>query len=210
MQPLYGRWRDGEARYAAMMDAIRQEIANGAPIVSGRIMTEEDVYEPSKGGPGQDIYVKGAWMLHTLRNTIGDKAFWEVTRRLVYGRPDPRPGNFQPRFGSTDEYVAIVNQVTGQDYDWFFDVYLRQAALPELVESRTGDTLTLTWKAPNGKPFPLPVEIAVDGVVRKLAMTGGTETLAVSASAHGVIEPDARVLRRSEAVEQLQKWLARR
>ena len=136
MQPLYGQWREGDARYAIMMDEFRNQIANRAPIVSGRIMTEEEVYQEEKGGPASDIYVKGAWVLHTLRGLIGDAAFWEATRRLVYGRPDPRPGNFQPRFATTPEYIAIVNQVTGRKLDWFFDVYLREAALPELLETR--------------------------------------------------------------------------
>ena len=29
MQPLYGRWREGEARYAAMMDEFRSQIRTG-------------------------------------------------------------------------------------------------------------------------------------------------------------------------------------
>lgn len=209
MQPLYGRWREGEARYASMMDDFRQQIANRAPIVRGRIMTEEEVYEPKNGGPGGDIYVKGAWVLHTLRNTIGDAAFWEVTRRLVYGRPDPQPGNFKPRFSSTGEYVRLVDQVTGKDYGWFFDVYLREAALPQLTQNRVGDRLTLTWKAPAGKPFPLPIEVEVDGKVRLVAMPGGTATLDVPASAHVVIDPDARVLRQSDAIDNYQRWIRR-
>jgi aminopeptidase N len=209
MQPLYGRWREGEARYAVMMDEFRRQITNTAPIVSGRIMTEEEVYETANGGPGQDIYVKGAWMLHTLRNTIGDAAFWEVTRRLVYGRPDPNPGNFAPRFSSTSEYVGIVNQVTGKDYSWFFDVYLRQAALPELIDTREGSRLTLRWKAPGGKPFPLPVEVSIDGSVQRVPMTGGTATIDVPAGAHVVIDPASRVLKRSEAIEAYQRRMMR-
>ena len=204
MQPLYGRWREGEARYAVMMEAFRNQIENKAPIVSGRIMTEEEVYEEEKGGPGGDIYVKGAWVLHTLRNTIGDKAFWEVTRRLVYGRPDPKPGNFQPRFATTPEYIEIVNQVTGKDMDWFFAVYLREAALPELIETRQGDRLTLRWKTPKGKPFPLPVEVQIDGKVETVAMTGGTGSIAVPADAHVVVDPASRILKRSAAVEAVQ------
>ena len=81
MQPLYGRWREGEARYAAMMDDQRTKILNKAPIVSGTLRTEEQVYDDDKGGPGQDIYYKGAWMLHTLRWLIGDAA-WEKAMRL--------------------------------------------------------------------------------------------------------------------------------
>jgi aminopeptidase N len=205
MQPLYGRWREGEARYATMMDEFRLQITNHAPIVSGRIMTEEEVYEEANGGPGQDIYVKGAWVLHTLRNLIGDDKFFEVTRRLVYGRPDPKPGNFKPRFSSTPEYIQIVNQVTGKDMNWFFDIYLKEAALPELIEMRTGDTLSLKWKTPHDKPFPLPIEVQVDGRTRLVTMPGGTATLEVPATAHVVVDPDARVLRRSEAVEAFQK-----
>ncbi|WP_231030207.1 M1 family metallopeptidase [Sphingomonas sp. IC-56] len=208
-QPLYGQWREGDARYAAMMDEFRNQIRNLAPIVSGRILTEEEVYETDKGGPGGDIYVKGAWVLHTLRNLIGDKDFWDVTRRLVYGRPDPKPGNFQPRFASTPEYIAIVNQVTGKDLTWFFDVYLRQAALPDLLQTRAGDQLTLRWQVPGNGPFPLPVEVQVDGKLQTLAMTASTATITVPATAHVVIDPAARILRRSAAVEALQAYAQR-
>ncbi len=210
MQPAYGRWREGEARYAAMMQSQRGTIMNKVPIVRGKIISEEEVYEASKGGPGQDIYVKGSWMLHTLRNLIGDTAFWDVTRLAVYGRADPKPGNFEPRFGSTKEYEGFVRQVTGKDYGWFFDVYLRQAALPELVETRSGNTLSLSWKVPGGDAFPMPVEVQVGDRIEKLAMTGGRGTLDVPADAHVVIDPWARVLKRSTAVEELQAWNASR
>ncbi|MCW3835532.1 M1 family metallopeptidase [Sphingomonas canadensis] len=196
MQPLYGRTIGGEAQYKRMMAEFRAMIVNNAPLVSGRVRIEEEVYEEALGGPAGDIYYKGAWMLHTLRNTIGDKAFWEVTRRIVYGRPDPRPGNFKPRFASTAEFVAIVNQVTGRDYGWFFDVYLRQAALPRLEAVHTGDVLKLAWKAPGGKPFPLPVEVAVRGSIIKVGMQGGTGVVKVPAGVIPVVDPEAKLLKR--------------
>lgn len=208
MQPLYGRWREGEARYAAMMETQRNTIINKAPLVSGKVRTEEEVYESDNGGPGGDIYYKGSWVLHTLRNLIGDDAFGDVTRLAVYGRTDPKPGNFKPRFASSDEYVGFVKQVTGKDYKWFFDVYLRQAALPELIEQRSGDTLTLTWKTPANLPFPMSVEISVDGKVQQVTMPNGTATLKVPASAHLVTDPNARILKRSAAVERYQAWAA--
>jgi aminopeptidase N len=207
MQPLYGRWLQGEARYDAMMLDQRTKIQNKAPLVSGKVITEEEVYEPTKGGPGQDIYYKGAWMLHTLRNLIGDKAFFDATRLEVYGRHDPKPGNFQPRFGSTDEFIANVNKVTGKDYGWFFDVYLRQAALPKLVQQRDGDRLTLTWQAPAGLPFPMPVEVKVGDRVTKLPMAGGTGALTIPAGAHVVIDPHDRVLKDEPAIDAYQAWM---
>ncbi|HXH17285.1 MAG TPA: M1 family metallopeptidase [Sphingomonas sp.] len=206
MQPLYGQWREGRARYAAMMQTERTSIMNLKPITQQRVTTEEEVYELDKGGAGQDIYYKGSWMLHTLRSLIGDKAFFDVTRLAVYGRADPKPGNFTPRFGSTKEYEGLVRQVTGKDYRWFFDVYLRQAALPELVETRTGNTLALAWKVPGNRPFPLPVQVQVDGKTRTVAMIGGKASLSVPAGAHVVIDPDALVLRRSIAQEDAAAW----
>jgi aminopeptidase N len=210
MQPLYGRWREGEGRYLTMMDAQRNKIENKAAIVSGTVRTEEEVYETKLGGPGQDIYYKGAWMLHTLRWLIGDAAWGKAMRLEVYGRADPRPGNFAPRYGSTAEYEGFVRQVTGRDYRWFFDVYLRSAALPELVEARSARGLALAWRTAGGKPFPMPVEVSVDGRVVRLAMAGGKGYVPARADAHIVVDPMARVLKRSVAVEEYQAWQAER
>ena len=41
-----------------------------------------------RGGPGQDIYFKGAWVLHTLRYLIGDDAFFRALRRMAYPRKE--------------------------------------------------------------------------------------------------------------------------
>jgi len=204
MQPAYGLWREGYYRYAAMMDQQRNRIVNAVPIVRGKEITEEQVYEASQGGPGQDIYYKGAWMLHTLRWLIGEKDFWDVTRMEVYGRTDPKPGNFTPRFGSTNEYEGFVRKVTGKDYGWFFDIYLRRAALPDLVEARSGNQLTLLWMTPDNLPFPMPIEVQVGDKLIKVPMHDGTATIDAPAEAHVVIDPFARVLRRSKAVEDVQ------
>ncbi|WP_375396877.1 M1 family metallopeptidase [uncultured Sphingomonas sp.] len=208
MQPAYGLWREGYARYATMMQAQRLTIVAKVPLIRDRPLTEEEVYEPEKGGPGGDIYSKGAWMLHTLRFLIGEKAFWDVTRLEVYGRPDPRPGNFAPRYGSTREYQGFVTRVTGRNLDWFFDVYLRRAALPDLIEKRQGDTLTLTWAAPDNLPFPMPVEVLVGDQMRRVEMPGNTATITVPADTHVVLDPFARILRRSQAIEDARAWRA--
>ena len=206
MQPLYSRWRGGEFAYHTAMSTARNTIQNKAPLISGKPRAAEDVYQEARGGPGGDIYVKGAWMLHTLREHIGDKAFFEATRRLVYGRPDPRPGNFKPRYADSAEFRRIVNEVTGRDYGWFFDVYLNEAAVPELVQEREGETLQLRWKTPKNKPFPLPVEVEVDGRVQTVAMTGNRGSLAVPRGAHVVLDPSGKILRRSADIDAFQAW----
>ncbi|MCQ8140352.1 hypothetical protein NP564_24245, partial [Vibrio parahaemolyticus] len=88
------------------------------PIVSGKQLREDDVYNGDHG-PGNDIYYKAANVLHTLRALIGDEDFFKITRIAVYGRPDPKPGNFTTRYLGTKDYIKIVNDVTGKDYGWF-------------------------------------------------------------------------------------------
>ncbi len=207
MQPLYAKWREGDARYIAMMLIQRDRIAAKVPVVSGVPRTARAM--EGKAGPGTDVYFKGAWMLHSLRSLIGDRAFFAATRRLVYGRPDPKPGNFRPRFATTRDFETAVAQESGRDLRWFFDVYLRRGTLPDLIESRDGNSLTLRWKVPGDGPFPLPVEVEVDGVVRTLPMTDGSGSIPLPADAHVVIDPMARLLRRSIAVERMQAPIAK-
>ncbi|AXJ94312.1 MULTISPECIES: M1 family metallopeptidase [unclassified Sphingomonas] len=207
MQPLYGRWREGDGRYTAMMLAARPGIQNKSPLVTGKPQTAEDVYEKAPGRGG-DIYTKGEWILHTLRNAIGDKAFFDAVKLLVYNRTDPAPGNFQTVFRTTPDFIRFINQTTGQDWQWFFDVYLYQATLPKLVANRNASQLTLKWQTPLNKPFPLPVEVQIDDRVQKVPMTGGLATITVPEGAHVVIDPMSRLLKQDDAVDAYQAWRA--
>ncbi|MBW0145492.1 M1 family metallopeptidase [Sphingomicrobium clamense] len=207
MQPYYLRWRDGEMAYLKAMSNQRSGLLNRAPIVSNSPKIEHEVYEIDKGGPASDIYAKGSWVLHTLRELIGDEAFNMATRRLVYGRPDPQPGNFKPRFGTSAEFQQFAEEESGRDLDWFFDVYLYGAALPELVTERDGNQLTVSWKVPGDIAFPMPVDITVDGAPQTLAMTGGSETITLpDPRARVVLDPRQRILKVSKAIDRYQEW----
>ncbi len=194
MQPLYLQWLRGDREYDAWLLDQRKAIANQAPIVSGHTMTESDAYN-GKAGPGNDIYYKGSLLLHTLRNLIGDKAFFAATRELVYGTPDPRPGDFKPRYASTKDFIGIVNRVTGHDYGWFFDTYVYSAGLPQLVATRDQQGLALAWKAPGDQPFPMPIQVRVDGRDVDVAMLDGHGHVDLPPRALYTIDPHSRVLR---------------
>jgi aminopeptidase N len=202
MQPLTLDWLRGRMEFETALFKQRQQVANKFPIVSGRHRTESEVYDP-KTGPANDIYAKGSLVLHTLRNLIGDEAFFRSVRRLVYGRADPLPGNFKPRFGSTNEFQAIASQEGHRNLKWFFDVYLRQAHLPRLVTTRHGNSLSLQWKTPHGLPFPMPVEVAVDGKRQVVPMTGGRGSIALPGPFSLVtIDPDSTILRQSDEIDR--------
>ncbi|WP_426701017.1 M1 family metallopeptidase [Rhodanobacter sp. Col0626] len=206
MQPLYGQYLHGDMDYFTMLHTERMSLKNEFPIVSGHSKDEHDVYDEGRG-PANDIYYKGSLMLHTLRQLIGDKDFFESTRRLVYGRPDPKPGNFSPRYASTRDYIDIVNKVTGRDLNWFFNVYLYDAALPTLEEQHDGDTLKLHWVTEHGKPFPMPIEVQVGDTVHKLAMSNGSGQLKVPAGSLLIVDPRSKVLRAEPYLVEYREWM---
>jgi aminopeptidase N len=205
MQPLYARFLHGERYMQAELKGQREGLANRFPVVSRTNRTVNAVYGGSEG-PGGDIYSKGSLIAHTLRMTLGDDDFFEVLRRLIYGRPDPRPGNFAPQTRSTVEMNAIVNQVTGRDYDWFFDAYLYSAALPVLTQTRTGDQLTLTWTVGGDGPFPMPVDIEVDGDAQTVPMPDGRATITVPEDALVLIDPDNKLLRQLDFMDDFDSY----
>ncbi len=205
MQPLYLRWKTGDFLYDATLWDYRKKIHSKAPLVPA-VGTPAPDYLDEETGWGDDIYYKGAWILHTLREQIGDEAFEKTLRLLVYGRDDPRPGNFRPLLRTTDDYQRIVEQVTGRDWGWFFDAYFRTAALPRLVEARTSSTLNLAWKTEAKEPFVLPVEVQIDGKRVTVPMTGGKGSVRLpSPDAHVVLDPEARILRENPAIAAWQK-----
>lgn len=205
MQPLYLQSLRGDMEFQAELFNQRKSLSNKTPVVSGKSRRIQEVYDDKRGGPGHDIYAKGSLILNTLRNLIGDDAFFRATRRMVYGTDTPAPGNFQPRWSSTREFIAIANEAAGRDLGWFFDAYLYHAALPELVETRAGDKLQLSWKLKDGGPFPMPLEVRVTddrgARIVQLPMGDGRGELTLPAHALYTVDPASRVLRQEAHID---------
>jgi aminopeptidase N len=207
-QPLLAEYLGGQLDYMAQLRSQRNGIRNEQPLVSGRERSEKEVYADSTG-PRGDIYPKGSWVAHTLRQLIGDEAFFTSLRILTYGRPDPKPGNFTPQFGTTQGFLEIVNRVTGRDYKWFFNVYLYQAALPNVATTREGGMLKVRWEVPGNLPFPMPLDVRIDGKVVTLPMTNGTGEVPADAQAGVTIDPSSKILRQLDALDRFAEWQAR-
>ncbi|QUN05872.1 M1 family metallopeptidase [Shewanella yunxiaonensis] len=204
MQPLYAQYLWGDMAYDAQLYQIRAKITNKAPVVSGQSQTEESVYDPERG-PGQDIYNKGALVLHTLRHYLGDDKFFQAVRELVYGAADPQPGKFKPRYSSTREFIDIVTRISGSDMHWFFDNYLYQAQLPALAVTRHGAELQLQWLRTKSA-FPMPVEVAVDGKLYTVAMPGGQGSLNVGSATRIQADPHQFILKDQPHFAIYQAW----
>ncbi len=191
MQALYVEDTQGIDRYYDYMNSFSRRIGNRKPVAPRETTSAQEIYA------GHDIYFKGAWVLHTLRYLIGDDAFGLSLRRMAY--PDPESwrasDGTQVRFVDTDDYIATVELVSERELDWFFDVYLHSAALPTLELTRKEGALDLAWSAPDGLPFPMPVDVLVNGQTQRVEMPDGKATVEVPAGATVVVDPDQWILR---------------
>ncbi|WP_233752814.1 M1 family metallopeptidase [Flavilitoribacter nigricans] len=142
------------------------------------------------------IYTKGAWILHTLRYVLGDEAFFQALRRMAY--PDPAlekiTDGSQTRFAATEDFLSICESVSGRELDWFFDLYLRQPALPVLHSRIEGNEWQLSWETPDGLPFSMPIEIKMDGKTVKKDIPAEGLTLKIKKGDQPEVDPDGWIL----------------
>lgn len=194
-QALYAEKLHGIDGYHEYMRRFRQ-FNNRKPVAPRRTLSADGAYfGASAQSTDNDVYYKGAWVLHTLRGLVGDDAFFEAHRRLAYPNPELErtDDGSACHFVTTEDFIALASEEHGSDLGWFFDVYLRQPALPRLlVEERRGG-VDLAWRTPSDLPFPMPVEVNVNGTLRKVDV--GTDPVFVASATAGDVDPRTWVLR---------------
>ncbi|HEX8174558.1 MAG TPA: M1 family metallopeptidase [Pyrinomonadaceae bacterium] len=199
MDALYAGHLKGDEGYKQYLAGIRGGIGNFQPVAPRESRSTTQIYfrAPDYVNSDGDIYSKGAWILHSLRYLIGDKAFFTALRRMAY--PDPSMEKLkdgrQTRFATTDDFRRIAEDASGMKLDWFFEVYLRQPKLPRLVQETNGNNLLLRWDVPGGLPFPMPVEVEWGATVERVEMTNGSATIPLKAGQVPVIDRNKRILK---------------
>lgn len=159
-QALWIEHRDGPAAY---QEYYEQDIAGGYlgdfqsrryPILDP---PWERIYSPL-------TYEKPASVLHMLRRIVGDDDFFTILR--TYGE------RYQDSTALSEDFEAVVDEVTGQDYSWFFNQWLRAPGHPEYLVSwgvePVGDSVrailrlrqTQEWP-PDVPVFRMPVEFGL-------------------------------------------------
>jgi aminopeptidase N len=192
MQALYLEHLRGKDAYFAEVRKWRP--MNRSPVAPRETRDSQQIY--FGGGGSNDIYFKGALVLHSLRWLLGDEKFLESLRRFCYPTKEQREATdgSQVRLVDTDDYVRLCSEIAGEDLGWFFEVYVRQPRLPRLSEELQDGVLALRWQAPGELPFSLPVPVRVAGKVHRVAMPDGVGELQVGAREFEV-DPERWLLR---------------
>jgi len=201
MQALYLERLHGKQAYLQAMASKRRH-ANMKAVAPRKIQDSAQIY--FEGGGGNDIYNKGAWIMHTMRWLLGDKKFFVALRRMAY--PDPAleetTDGSAVHFVDTEDIRAIAEKYYGKDLGWFFEVYLRQPKDPELVSRRAGGKLELEWKVPIDVTFPMPVPVKIGKKTVRVEMPDGHGAIAVPEGATVAIDPDNWVLKQQQPRER--------
>ena len=130
-------WKDiwlneGFATYASM---LWNEHAYGRETLDGEILTNYERLargSQSIGDPGAsnlfayDIYYRGALTLHALRLKVGDGIFFDILKTYA--------DRFVHSNATTADFIAVAEELSGQQLDAFFDAWLNQTDLPDIPE----------------------------------------------------------------------------
>jgi len=202
MDTLYQEELHGQDAYLKAMNARVKNFRNTQPVAPREPKIAYQVYMsgPDYVNSDGDIYGKGAYVLHTLRYLIGDKAFFRALHRMAYPtkQMETYTDGRQERLVNTDDFLTIAEQESGMKLDWFFEMYLRQPKLPklELGISTADCNVDLHWVTPNNMPFPMPIDVVgKGGKTQRVEMKDGKASVCVDSGKEPQVDPKGWVLR---------------
>tara|TARA_B100001093_G_scaffold215569_1_gene206877 strand:+ start:1905 stop:3557 length:1653 start_codon:yes stop_codon:yes gene_type:complete len=137
------------------LNTIKNRIANEIPIVG----KENENHWALQG----DTYMKGAWVMHTLRSVIDDDKIWfEILKEFMVENAKG--------FASTKDFFDKVFEKTGEDYWYFAQQYFYTPNQPLLEYYQTDKEFYYKWSNINNN-FLMPVDILVNGKKERIFPT---------------------------------------
>jgi len=142
----------GYAEYLKEMKLKMSEIFNVWPVVQ-IYNVNEDAFASN------DCYTKGAVILHNLRCTMeNDSLFFKLLKDFAM--------KYEKKIVTSTDFIKMVNEYTGKDYNPFFKKFLYDKDLPELkyTYNREGNDIVLKYQWDKvGKGFTMPLCISTNG-----------------------------------------------
>ena len=126
---LWAEHAHGDSAFRATMAGIRRRVLNDRRVAALPVI---DTAETNLMALlDANSYQKGGFVLHMLRRTLGDSAFFRGLRIYFHAH----------EFGNatSDDLRRALEQSSGQPLGWFFDQWLRRPGFPELTVRWTYD-----------------------------------------------------------------------
>jgi len=117
-------WKDvwlneGFAKYS---EALYWEKTEGFEVLQSSMreiygdFNDGTLYNPGKNLFGSKVYNKGAWVLHMLRNEVGDETFFKILKTYF--------GLYKYKNASTDDFKNVSEELSGKNLEHFFKQWL--------------------------------------------------------------------------------------
>lgn len=126
------------------------------PLVNRNYSTGMELFDTT-------TYKKGGFVIHMLRETVGDEVFWKALRAYIE--------EFRHDNVTSADLKAVFERESGKDLTWFFKQWVYQSGFPDLVVQYEYDAtakklnLTVTQRQTGDghtpEVFRLPLEIQV-------------------------------------------------
>ena len=143
---LYLDYHFGKKASSEYVIGQRTNILNDIPIIGP--------YDVNKEG-SNDMYNKGANILHTIRQLVNDDEKW---RQVLLDMNK----TFYHQTVTSQQIENFISEKIGINLQHFFDVYLRTTDIPVLEYQWKRKKLKYRWASCN-KDFDIPVKVIVDG-----------------------------------------------
>ena len=152
------------------LNSLKNRIANEIPIVGN----ENENHWALHG----DTYMKGAWVMHTLRSVIDDDQIWfQILKEFMVENAKS--------FANTRDFFNKVNQRTGKDLWYFAEQYFYTPYQPHLEYYQTDSEFFFRWKNVNDN-FIMPLGFLINGVEKRYKPTKNFQSFKISK--HSTIE----------------------
>ena len=123
---------EGVEDFRERMEGSRQSYLESDVTGQAVVHTERSLFDLLN----RNNYAKGGWVLHMLRGLLGDEIFFDGIREY-YRR-------YLHQTALTEDFQAVMAEVSGQSLDWFFRQWLLEPGYPMLRISHE-------WNEPAGE-----------------------------------------------------------
>ena len=118
--------------------------------------------------------------MHSLRYALGDSLFFEILYRFITD-----PEYTYKNTVETEDFLIHVNNISGEDYTDFFELFLETTRLPNVVVDSLGNG---QWNVsiPN-IDFKLSMELEIDG--RRIRSILSSNPVTIESESRVIIDP---------------------